>query len=295
MHIGQPVKIAACLIVRNEAFDIAEWLAYHAALGIDAFLIYDNGSIDGTDTVLQAAAGLLDIRITPWRSPSSTAQMEAYKHAIRTNRHEFDWIAVIDSDEFIVVHGCNSLHHLCKQDAAAIGINWAMFGTNGHEQRPTQLVIEAFTCRAEDGFSPNHHVKSLVRPAAVYDCVNPHAFAVHGPTIHCNGQPLDWQSDGAGSVRYGLTETLPDYTAAQVNHYFTRSRAHWSAKIARGYRNLLSMAKLGFFDVYDRNEIVDKSALWCVDEVHKIRGDILRRAHQLHPALAALSIWQMEV
>ena len=199
------------------------------------------------------------------------------------------WIAVIDSDEFIVVHGSNSLHDLCNQDAAAIGINWAMFGTNGHEQRPTQLVIEALTCRAEDGFSPNHHVKSLVRPAAVYDCINPHAFAVHGPTIRCNGQALKWQSDGAGSVRYGLTDTMPDYTAAQVNHYFTRSRAHWSVKVARGYRNPLSMAKLRFFDVYDRNEVINRSALWCVNDVQRIRGDIMNRVSQLYSKSTTLS------
>jgi hypothetical protein len=35
------MRIAVCLIVRNEVGDIAEWLAYHATAGFDAFLVYE--------------------------------------------------------------------------------------------------------------------------------------------------------------------------------------------------------------------------------------------------------------
>ena len=120
------MKIAACLIVKNEARDIAEWIAYHALAGIDAFLVYDNASSDGTAAALQAAAGLYDVRVTPWRTPSGLGQVEAYSHAARTNRREFDWIVVIDSDEFIVVHQPDTLRTLCgNTNAAAVGINWA--------------------------------------------------------------------------------------------------------------------------------------------------------------------------
>ena len=273
------MKIAACLIVKNEARDIAEWSAYHALAGIDAFLVYDNASSDGTAAALQAAAGLYDVRVTPWRTPSGLGQVEAYSHAARTNRREFDWIVVIDSDEFIVVHQPDTLRTLCgNTSAAAVGINWAMFGSNGHTQLPTRLVIESFTRRAETAFPVNHHVKSMFRPSAFVAYINPHAFTGDGPTVLPGGCPLEWDLDADCRLRPGLTRTAPDFTVAQINHYFTRSRAHWSLKTTRGYPNPVSMLKLSQFDAYDRNEVEDTSALWAAAAVRRNRVAILDRA-----------------
>lgn len=288
------MKIAACLIVKDEARDIAEWIAFHALAGFDALLIYDNGSSDGTTALLQAAAGLHDVRVTPWRTRAGAAQMDAYRHALRTSRHEFEWVALIDSDEFIVIHQPDTLRTLCDTGAAAIGINWAMFGSNGHDQLPSRLVIESFTRRAEVSFPINRHVKSLVRPGAVLESLNPHAFTVDGPTILPDGRALEWERDPDGNLRAGLTQTPADYTIAQVNHYFTRSRAHWQMKTARGYPNPGSMHKLQQFDDYDRNEVEDTSALCCVADVRKHRADILARA-LANPAgpSAAKQAWRM--
>src|ERR1700712_1473629 len=154
------MKIAACLIVKNEARDIAEWIAYHSILGIDTFLVYEKGSSDGPLAMLAAAACLFDVRVTPWHSHPGTIQFEAYEHALRSNRGEFDWIAVIDSDEFLVIHPPHTLQRLCAAagNANAIGVNWAIFGSNGHFNLPESTVIEAFTRRSGPEFGPNRHV-----------------------------------------------------------------------------------------------------------------------------------------
>jgi glycosyltransferase involved in cell wall biosynthesis len=287
------MKIAACLIVRNEAEDIAEWIAYHIAAGFDTILAYDNASSDATLDVLQAAARVFDVRITPWNSRCATAQVKAYDHAIATNRTEFDWIAVLDSDEFLVFHGRQSVHSLCNaaNDAAAIGINWAMFGTNGHIYTPRSLVIEAFTRRAMNSFDANRHVKSIVRPDAVDRCLNPHAFRVHGRTIAPNGTDLLWCTTD-GIPQPGLTATQPNYGIAQVNHYFTRSRAHWARKTARGYPNPASRTKLLHFAQYDRNEIEDYSALRNLDAVRRGQRQITNRIDEhTHPPAAPHTPW----
>ena len=279
------MKIAACLIVKNEAPDIPEWLAYHAAAGFDAFLVFDNASSDGTFAALAAAASLLDVRIVSWGSTSHRAQIAAYEHVMRNNAHEFDWIAVFDSDEFIVTHGPHTLRSLCEgaADAAAIAINWAMFGSSGHVAMPNSLVIEAFTRRSEAGFPANHHVKSIVRPGTVSACINPHAFEVEGRVVLPSGQDLVWQpsEENPGQINVGLTAEPPDFAVAQVNHYFTRSQAHWARKLVRGYPNLLSRLKLDHFDHYDRNEIEDRSALWGVDAVMERRTAIVERVLSL--------------
>lgn len=273
------MKIAACLIVKDEVRDIAEWIAYHSILGIDTFLVYDNGSSDGTLAMLAAAARLVDVRVTPWRSHPGTIQFEAYEHALHRNRNEFDWIAIIDSDEFLVIHPPNTLHRLCAAapNADAIGVNWAMFGSNGHVDLPQNMVIEAFTRRSDPEFGPNRHVKSLVRPSAFVGCLNSHAFAVNGRSVRPDGSDLAWLTTD-GILQPGTTAALPDYTVAQLNHYFTRSRAHWLRKTARGYFHPSSLEKLSYFDFYDRNEVEDRSALRFLPSVLARRTAILDKA-----------------
>ena len=50
---------------------------------------------------------------------------------------------------------------------------------------------------------------------------------------------------------------MPDYGVARVNHYFTRSRAHWMAKMRRGYPSDIAIRKLAEFDTYNRNDVLD--------------------------------------
>ena len=40
-------KIAVCAIFKDEAPYLLEWLAFHKMIGIDLFVLYDNGSTDG--------------------------------------------------------------------------------------------------------------------------------------------------------------------------------------------------------------------------------------------------------
>jgi hypothetical protein len=40
-------KIAICAIFKDEAPFLLEWLAFHRMIGVDLFVLYDNGSNDG--------------------------------------------------------------------------------------------------------------------------------------------------------------------------------------------------------------------------------------------------------
>ncbi len=45
---GPGFDVVIVCIVKDEADYLEEWLAYHVALGVDHFVIYDNGSTDGS-------------------------------------------------------------------------------------------------------------------------------------------------------------------------------------------------------------------------------------------------------
>ncbi|HYZ64168.1 MAG TPA: glycosyltransferase family 2 protein [Acetobacteraceae bacterium] len=256
-------RTAACVIVKNEARDILEWLAYHSLLGFDALIVFDNDSTDATGIIVQKAMRRFPIHYWPWHRSDPESQTGAYEEACRHFRDEFDWIGFYDADEFLVLHQHESIAAFLAgfRPFAAVAVNWAIFGANGHEDYHRGLVIESFTRRAPADFAPNRHVKSFVRPAQVRRCPNPHFFAVDGAYCDPAGAPVEWLRlmDGH-ELPLGLSARPPDYSRCQLNHYFTRSRAHWAEKLRRGYPEGGPVRRDEEFDFYNRNEIEDRSA-----------------------------------
>jgi glycosyltransferase involved in cell wall biosynthesis len=298
------MKSAVCLVVRNEEHDIAEWIAYHALLGFNTQIIFDNCSSDGTERVIRAAEGLYDIRFHQWTNRSTESQMAAYEAACEAYKLEFDWIAFLDSDEFLVLTGQEKINTLLARFErwSGIAINWAIYGSSGHVDRPGDLILEAFTHRANTDFFATRHVKPIIRPSFASRCLNPHCFDLSGHIngSYCNtlGKTMEWfpVSDGNGIIP-GLSRDFADYSIARVNHYFTRSRAHWHAKLKRGYPSDVAIRTMDEFDEYDRNEIEDPIATpygpalrAAVAQIHDRRGRIrgaAPRANELlyiHPS-----------
>jgi hypothetical protein len=267
------MKSAVCLIVRNEARDINEWIAHHALAGFDAQIIFDNVSSDGTSDCIRAAAQHYDIRYHAWLNRSQQSQTLAYEAACRAYKLEFDWIAFLDSDEFfLTANGEPANNFLARYEGwSAIAVNWAVYGANGHEDFPAGLVAENFTARAAEDFFPARHVKSIVRPRLVRTCPNPHYFDMaedrDGHYCDTHGSYMLWLQapESPDGVLRGVSRAQPDYSVARVNHYFTRSRAHWLAKLQRGYPSDVAIRKLEEFDTYNRNEIADPIALRRLD------------------------------
>lgn len=259
------LRLAACLYVRDDVADIAEWLAFHHVVGFDHILVFDNRSRDGTPLVVRRAAAHASITLIPWPVTDRRAQLLAYRAGLVLLRR-FDWVAFLDSDEFLTPTGEASIKDVLQSLHAASGVavNWAIFGSSGHDDAPDGLVIDAYRRRSPDGFDDNRVVKSIVRPRGARP-LNPHAFAVPGPYVRPNGAALTWE-------RQALTAAAPDYGLLQVSHYFTRSRSHWRRKMARGYRDILRPQEA--FAQYDRNEVEDLSTARFAPAVH---AELLRR------------------
>ncbi len=263
------LKSAVCLIVRNEARDIEEWIAFHALAGFDTQIIFDNGSVDGTAALIKAAAHTYDIRFHDWTNRSARSQVLAYEAACEAYKLEFDWIAFIDSDEFLVTAGGEPVNtFLARFDGfSAVAVNWAIYGADGHESWPPGLVVESFGRRADESFFPARHVKSIIRPRLSVSCLNPHYFTMREDTDghYCDthGHYMLWlrAPEAPGGLMRGVSRALPDYSACRVNHYFTRSRAHFRAKLQRGYPSDVAVRRLDEFDEYDRNEVADPIAM----------------------------------
>lgn len=203
--------------MRNEAPYIPEWLAFHQAVGVERFYLYDNGSTDGSADIARLAAGDA-VTILNW--PGQCRQLEAYGDALRGLYGETQWAAFIDLDEFLFSTSYLPLPTVLRDFEAvpAIGACWALFGTSGI-QEPQPSVLGAYRRRAV-GDDPRHrHVKSIVQPDVVPAQVpaNPHAFRCE--TLDTELRVLD------GPFVQTVTWSL-----LRVNHYWSKSIEEARAK-----------------------------------------------------------------
>ncbi|EPW1758023.1 glycosyltransferase family 2 protein, partial [Escherichia coli] len=50
------LKLYIATIIKDECSSLLEWIAYHRVLGVDGFIIADNGSRDGSRELLLSLA-----------------------------------------------------------------------------------------------------------------------------------------------------------------------------------------------------------------------------------------------
>ena len=92
------MKVALLAMLLNEGRTLAEWIGFHAEVGFDSIIVYDNGSTDDILEIISQASKYIDIRLVRWGNGGSQYQTDAYKDAISRFGSEFDWIAILDGD-----------------------------------------------------------------------------------------------------------------------------------------------------------------------------------------------------
>lgn len=101
-----PDAILCCIVVRNEVLRLPYLLDYYRQLGVEQFLVVDNGSTDGTLDYLSAQ---VDVAI--WQSDCSfnQANFGSAWFELLLQRHGIDhWCLTIDADEIFYYPNCET-------------------------------------------------------------------------------------------------------------------------------------------------------------------------------------------
>jgi len=85
----------AVLIVKNEVANIQRCLASAIAAGVTVATVCDTGSTDGTQDLVKAACGKLDLRLT---SVPFVNMGQARSAAFERAQHTADWLLALDAD-----------------------------------------------------------------------------------------------------------------------------------------------------------------------------------------------------
>ncbi|XP_037421881.1 glycosyltransferase family 92 protein Os08g0121900-like [Triticum dicoccoides] len=164
--------ICACTMIHNVSKFLREWVLYHAAVGVDHFILYDNGSKDDlADQVAQLRSAGISISTVPW--PWIKMQEAGFSHCAATHQSSCKWMAFIDVDEFVFSPNWERSEKPSKSmleaivqvdpDVGQVHLWCFDFGPSGQTSHPQEGVIQGYTCRLKRFL---RH-KSLVLLAAV--------------------------------------------------------------------------------------------------------------------------------
>lgn len=224
------------MILKNEARYIREQILFYQATGADRIYIYDNDSDDDLLSVIDPflKSGLVIYR--KW--PGSKVQHSAYRDVIRRTKHHSKWLAIVDSDEFIFpVHGTMP-ENLKKYEAyPGVGVNWIVFGPNGHMDSPDGLVMDNYTATFEDRDSAiNCHIKSIVQPKEVVTVRHTHfpLYKRNRFAVDERGVALDNCYSYMPQAGRAFSE-FNNHSVFRLNHYHSKSVEDLKRKCERGY------------------------------------------------------------
>ena len=204
------MKVAICVAAKFEDYYLEEWLDYNHKLGFDHIFLFQN------DWRTDVERPFLTKGICDGRS----IQVRLFNQFLKDNT-EYDWIAFIDCDEYIVLKKHNNIKEFIEEYGSKhsiLSLNWYMYGNLGIEKREGNSLIKMFKMR---GSQPNEHIKVIVNKSVGPCMTLPHNTAhesmdtngkfFHGPFNH--GGPTD---------------------VAYINHYHNKTKEDWIRRCERG-------------------------------------------------------------
>lgn len=204
--------VSLVCIAKNEDPYIQEWVDYHIKLGFDNIYIYMNDwrtDIEHPKVIKIELDGI-------------DKQRESYNHWLNNYKNQNNFVAFFDVDEFLVLKKHKTIQEFVSDyvNHNGIGINWYMFGNNGH----TEVIdgeysqIKRFTMRSS---KMNHHVKTIL------NCKSDYKMDIHNPV---NGQIVSTDY----IVFDGPFNVYPNDEIAQLNHYYCKTKEEFIKKCERG-------------------------------------------------------------
>jgi len=227
-------KLAICSIFQDDAKYIPEWIEFHKKQGVSHFYLYENNSTDDFKTILKTYvdSGLIEIICWDFKQKNesewSQIQTSAYMNCITNYGRRHEWIAFLDTDEFLFSPKGIKISYVLNnfKKYAAVSVNWVMYGNGGIDKiDPDEKMVDRLCYRTEINASVNHHVKTIVRPKYVNNCINPHYFLYQDRkhAVTENKEFID-----------GPFSQFVSVNLLRINHYWQRDRDFfWKVKTAR--------------------------------------------------------------
>lgn len=242
-------------IAKYEADYVKEWIDYHLLIGVDRIYFYDNESPDNTIEILRPyiESGKVVYHLLKGRA----RQLDAYNDAIIRYAKKTKYMAFIDLDEFLVLEEKKTLKEtidsIMRKDlrAGGVAVNWRVYGSSGHIQKPSGLVIENYLYRGSYDKLGNDHIKTIANPRFVDYYIH-----VHFPQYKLGFYNIDENGNKVAESKNICKETKH----IRINHYLTKSKEECLIRRSRekaDATNIENINALEEFAKYNNNDIYD--------------------------------------
>lgn len=266
------------LFVKDEAHDIMAWLSWHISLGFNKIFVYDDHSTDGTYEIAKSCEGHYNVEVLRTSMLEGNfyyRQRDSYFDAIRRSKGHYEWIAMLDGDEYISIDGSDDVNNFLGkfgENDTGIALSWCIYGSSSRVLKDKVPTYQAFSHRSTPELDDNTLVKSFVRPEAVsfvYD--NPHKYNLsYGNYVDALGQTVEWRP---GATKKVLWE------GARVNHYICRSMEHFIGRIKRRLGSDLSNSTV-YWSHFDRNDVFDPQDQNRINAANTVYANIKKAVFQ---------------
>jgi hypothetical protein len=235
------MKVALVCIAKNEDNYIDEWIRYNKKLGFDKIFIYRNDWFYFNS----------DDKLKIFTVDGLNKQTFVYNQFINDFKNQYDWVAFLDVDEFLVLKKHKNIKDFLSDysNSFGVGINWYLFGDNGlpDVKENDFSVLNRFTKRQE---SMNKHIKTILNLRMI---PNNTIMYVHNPNV-----PIS-STDGdkiLGPFNLNFNDEI-----AQINHYFCKTFEEFKLKVDRGRADTINKRNLDEFHSHNFNDVEDLSAI----------------------------------
>ncbi|MCC7531022.1 MAG: glycosyltransferase [Candidatus Melainabacteria bacterium] len=227
-------ELAIATMFKNEAKYLREWIEFHKLLGVEHFYLFNNQSTDDFLCVLAPYVkdGVADLLEWPGHCQDhkefQTLQRSCFERAVAIAAGRAKWLALIDTDEFIVPVSEDNLPAFLNryEEFGGLCINWQGFGSSHLDRLPDKsLLIESLQRCAALDHPYNLHVKTIVRPEQVERISNVHYpdLIAGSCKVNAEGIPIE-----------GVFSPYVSFEKIRLNHYWSRDKEHlYSLKIPK--------------------------------------------------------------
>ena len=235
------MKTCVLVIGKMENHYIREFVEWYKKIGFTNIILFDNNDPDGErfeDAIGDyIESGYVILRDFRGKYPGD-AQPYAYEFGYNEFKNDFDWFAVFDVDEFLMLNErFNSIEDYlgmdCFSNADVIRVSWRSMSDSGlvRVENGDYSLVKRFTmpCKTQLRWT-----KAIIR-GGINDFVMPkdgdgqaHLVRIKclRRTVDANGNPIS-----NDSIRGGA-----DWSNVALNHYSTKTIEEFVLnKIAKGY------------------------------------------------------------
>lgn len=284
------MKTSICAIIKDEHLFLEEWIEWHFGLGFDAIHLFEDKGSKSHEEICEKYSNVYlrryeddeFVRQLLKAQGSSYRQLVLYQWFADNYKKDYNWIAFIDIDEFVILEDGYTLNSFFSlyEDYPAIHLSWKMKGASGNIKRPKN-VMDYYT--NDVGFldtDKKWRVKSVIN------------------TKNYQGLRTLHHSIGGVDINFNVSDDSVIYEKAWLNHYFTKSWEDWCERIFNkgsikvGHRTLGQFFEINTDMLHLRDELISSVAdrkpngTYWIDKKRKLFvGGNVRNINQLNNSL----------